>query len=346
VSIRFPAFATGFADQSSVAAEHGVVTDIADDGAALSRGLYGTRHYRVNIVWTLMDRAERLQLIGFLERYALEEFEFALDGETYTGRLVGDPQTRWIAGSYTQISAEFRARKTTSALGAVVAAYADSVWYDPSDLASLWEDTAGTKRAFVGSKIARIDDKGGLGLHATQATLANRPVLSQDSTGAYCLLFADGQSLAIPTGMPNPTTGAAVFVAWAHTSYPQSPGTLYRQRGDTSDANHRHPKITVSNNDSVIVQFGNQVIQSLATSAPANVRRLLSATVEADNVQIRTHLDGVLYGAASSTGFGDALDSPTGQIGGGFAGRIYSIIHVQSAVSDADRAVIEAHAGV
>lgn len=63
-------------------------------------------------------------------------------------------------------------------------------WYDPSDLTTMWTDTAGTTQATVGDAVARIDDKSGNGNHATQATVAHRPILRQ--TGALYYLEFDG----------------------------------------------------------------------------------------------------------------------------------------------------------
>jgi len=78
-------------------------------------------------------------------------------------------------------------------------------WFDPSDLSTLWQDTAGTTPAVVGDPVGRIDDKSGRGNNAIQATAGNRPILRQDGDGAYYLEF-DGaddvltmtQALATP----------------------------------------------------------------------------------------------------------------------------------------------------
>lgn len=62
-------------------------------------------------------------------------------------------------------------------------------WYDPSDLSTLWQDTAGTTPVTAdGQAVARIDDKSGNGNHLTQATAANRP-LYKTSGGLHWLEF-------------------------------------------------------------------------------------------------------------------------------------------------------------
>ena len=62
-------------------------------------------------------------------------------------------------------------------------------WYDPSDLTSMWADTAGTTPASVDGAVARIDDLSGNGHHASEATPAARPILRQDGSGRHYLEF-------------------------------------------------------------------------------------------------------------------------------------------------------------
>lgn len=78
------------------------------------------------------------------------------------------------------------------------------VWYDPSDLTTLFQDTAGTTPVTAaGQTVARINDKSGNGLNATQATAASRPTY-QVVNGRPCLVF-DGSDdfLVTPTITPN-----------------------------------------------------------------------------------------------------------------------------------------------
>jgi hypothetical protein len=62
-------------------------------------------------------------------------------------------------------------------------------WYDPSDLSTLFQDTAGTVPVTAaGQLVARISDKSGNGNHLTQSTLAARP-LYQTGSGLHWLDF-------------------------------------------------------------------------------------------------------------------------------------------------------------
>jgi hypothetical protein len=62
-------------------------------------------------------------------------------------------------------------------------------WFDPSDLSTLWQDTAGTTPVTAdGQSVARIDDKSGNGRHMIQGTAAARP-LYKTAGGLHWLLF-------------------------------------------------------------------------------------------------------------------------------------------------------------
>jgi hypothetical protein len=61
-------------------------------------------------------------------------------------------------------------------------------WYDPSDLATVWQDSARTTPGAVGSAVGCIDDKSGNGNHAVQATAGSRPIL-RESGGLHYLEF-------------------------------------------------------------------------------------------------------------------------------------------------------------
>lgn len=85
-------------------------------------------------------------------------------------------------------------------------------WYDPSDLSTMFQDTAGTMPiTAAGQSVARINDKSGRGNHATQTTAGARPTYQVDATGRGFLLF-DGADdwLVTPTITPG-TDKAQVF---------------------------------------------------------------------------------------------------------------------------------------
>jgi hypothetical protein len=89
-------------------------------------------------------------------------------------------------------------------------------WWDPSDLSTLWKDTAGTSAVTSdGDAVARIDDKSGNGNNLLQATLANRP-LYKTSGGLSWLLF-DGSNDYVRATFAMGTTWDRVM-AWRDVS--------------------------------------------------------------------------------------------------------------------------------
>lgn len=74
------------------------------------------------------------------------------------------------------------------------------VWYDPSDLTTLYQDAAGTTPVTsAGDPVGLMLDKSGNGNHATQATSAARPTYQTD--GTYHWLEGDGvdDGLIVPS---------------------------------------------------------------------------------------------------------------------------------------------------
>lgn len=63
-------------------------------------------------------------------------------------------------------------------------------WYDPSDITTLFQDSAGTTPVTaIGQSVGLMLDKSGRGNHASQTTAGNRPVLQQESDGRLYLAF-------------------------------------------------------------------------------------------------------------------------------------------------------------
>lgn len=92
-------------------------------------------------------------------------------------------------------------------------------WYDPSDLATLWQDTAGTIAVTAaGQAVARIDDKSGNGKHLTQATALFQPNFQVDSAGSAYLLFDgvdDNLTAALALALPFDRISAIRQIGWS-----------------------------------------------------------------------------------------------------------------------------------
>ena len=88
-------------------------------------------------------------------------------------------------------------------------------WWDPSDLSTLWQDTAATIPVTTdGQAVARINDKAGRGNHLTQATVAARPVY-RTSGGLHWLEFDGLGDCLFAAKALSLGSGAGFFVAHA-----------------------------------------------------------------------------------------------------------------------------------
>tara|TARA_Y100000815_G_scaffold274502_1_gene308820 strand:- start:11204 stop:11968 length:765 start_codon:yes stop_codon:yes gene_type:complete len=75
-------------------------------------------------------------------------------------------------------------------------------WFDPSDLATLFQDAAGTiPVTAAGQSVALILDKSGNGNHASQSATARRPTLRQDTAGRH-YLYLDGVDDFMQAALP------------------------------------------------------------------------------------------------------------------------------------------------
>ena len=89
------------------------------------------------------------------------------------------------------------------------------VWYDPSDLTTLFQDVAGTTPVTAaGQTVALMLDKSGNGLNATQSTAAARPEYQTD--GTYHWLEFDGTDDFMVTPTITPGTDKAQVFAGLH----------------------------------------------------------------------------------------------------------------------------------
>jgi hypothetical protein len=102
------------------------------------------------------------------------------------------------------------------------ASLAPNAWYDPSDLSSMFQDTAGTTPITAdGQAVARINDKSGNGYHLTQATAGSR-ALYKTSGGLSWLLFDgvdDGYTQAAVTFPASADFAYAFFNSGAAVNY-------------------------------------------------------------------------------------------------------------------------------
>lgn len=128
--------------------------------------------------------------------------------------------TAFSADSYGLLSSYGLLGASSNPDAVIEALFANSevgAWYDPSDLSTMFQDSAGTTPVTAdGQTVGKILDKSGRGNHATQATEASRPMLQQDGNGKYYLAF-DGVDDGMATAAINFTgTSQVTVVAGLH----------------------------------------------------------------------------------------------------------------------------------
>jgi len=80
-------------------------------------------------------------------------------------------------------------RRRAFSPAALFAAGEIGLWYDPSDLASVFQDAVGAVPGVIDAPVGLVRDKSGRGNHATQPNDAQRPVLRQTADGRSYLDF-------------------------------------------------------------------------------------------------------------------------------------------------------------
>lgn len=133
-------------------------------------------------------------------------------------------------------------------------------WWDPSDLSSMFQDSAGTIAAAVDGPVGRISDRSGRSHHLVQASAAARPTLRQDVGGRRYLQFdgVDDQmaTMAFAVAIQQPS---CAYFGW-RTDDPTAP--LFD--GLTS-GNRQH----VSTADTATIWFAGGAVATGAATRPA-----------------------------------------------------------------------------
>lgn len=94
---------------------------------------------------------------------------------------------------------------------------AQGAWFDPSDLATLFEDSTGTIPATAdGDPVGRLLDKSGNGRHLVQDINAARPILRHSGGGTWLEFDGVDDRMAF-TEMPNTGTATAILGLWRTT---------------------------------------------------------------------------------------------------------------------------------
>lgn len=210
-------------------------------------------------------------------------------------------------------------------------------WYDPSDLSTMFQDTAGsTPITAAGQSVARINDKSGLGNHWTQATALSRPTYEVDGTLRYLNFDGVDDQLATNAGVIPLRRGAVTAMAMRYAA--GGVDASQRQMADLTATGTSFARFTIRNGNasgSVATRADTLGIASLsgptsaAAAVPADANMVLALKFT-DSTQTLSINGTDLTPVAHTWGVSDSINSA---FNSGFAAfnvsrRIYGAFHV------------------
>lgn len=153
------------------------------------------------------------------------------------------------------------------------------VWWDPSDMNTLFQDTAGTTPVTAsGQKVARINDKSGNGYHLVQSNTSFQPTFQDDGNGKRYLYFLYGHRLATASASPIgiKDCGGAFALVQNGTYATGNPTSnaygrhsrIFSAGPSTGNDYNRNDAMGISTGDatSIISRFSNSTVCNVASS--------------------------------------------------------------------------------
>ena len=225
----------------------------------------------------------------------------------------------------------------------------DGVWYDPSDMSTMFQDSAGTiPVTAVGQPVGKVLDKSGNNYHATQPITAARPTLVQIN-GLYALSF-DGidDYLNLPyLGLY--ANGSTSIIAALDSRTQATNAALVSERNSTVSTQQYIPSRRIANDgiDAYVVNDAGSVVKdTIGTTASLRTKTVRSIVDNGQNINI--FKDGILSGYDEYTRAGSlSLDNTT--IGASISStnsmfmsmNLYGLIITKSAIPDTYRRLAE-----
>ena len=169
---------------------------------------------------------------------------------------------------------------------------AEGAWYDPSDLSTLFQDSAGTTPVTAsGQPVGKMLDKSGNGNHATQAIYAKRPIYTEGS-GLGWLAF-DG----VDDGMGGPGLGVTSSALTMLYSATQSGSAIDLIFGVENTSENRFQNYTDPSGarKTLLGVDGDFIFPNYGDSS---VNQIAGAVWNGSNVQ--NYINGAASGATSS----------------------------------------------
>lgn len=188
-------------------------------------------------------------------------------------------------------------------------------WYDPSDLSTLWQDSARTTPVTAdGQPVGCIDDKSGNGNHLKQATAGARPLYKTDGV-LHWLLF-DGSASFMETSASVDLSGTDKLTAWVGVVQSTVTNCQVYEFGTTSISNGSaslyiqsslRPTLTVRGSVSASFMTGSQRTHTVPFFHTSIVDFAQSSRDSESSQRINWNVDSVTYAGTN--------DNETGNLG-------------------------------
>ena len=170
---------------------------------------------------------------------------------------------------------------------------AEGAWYDPSDLSTLFQDSAGTTPVTAsGQPVGLMLDKSGNGNHATQATAAKRPTYTEGS-GLSWLAF-DGVDDAMEAPALGVTSSALTMLYSATQSGGSAIDLIFGVENTNKNRFQNYTDFSGARQTLLSSDGGG----TLSTYGDSSVNQIAGAVWNGFNVQ--SYINGATSGATSS----------------------------------------------
>ena len=181
----------------------------------------------------------------------------------------------------------------------------EGAWYDPSDLSTLFQDSAGTTPVTAsGQPVGLMLDKSGNDNHATQAISAKRPIYTEGSGLAWLAFDGVGDAMGGP-GLG--VTSSALTTLYSATQ--SGGGAVDLIFGVENTANNRFQNFTDSSGARRTgIKGGGE--SAYPTYGDSSVNQIAGAVWNGSNVQ--NYINGAASGATSS--FSGSIDLTDGTV--------------------------------
>ena len=242
----------------------------------------------------------------------------AISGATGAGYvLTADDVGSMIGYRVTATNSDGSTQTTSATVGpvaasifspaALFAAGEQGVWYDPSDMSTLYQDAEGTMPVTaVGQPVGKMLDKSGRGNHMTQPTSTSRPIYQIDENGRPYLSF-DGVDDGMYTATINASLYATVSIFLALETRDGAALQVAMEFGPSSTDGTFYISLQEASNYALQSRGGIPASYVPITGYPALEKAVLSASADLGNSIRKIRRNGGLYAQSTMSATGNFL---------------------------------------